>query len=153
MLKLISCLSTLQRHLLIFHSYNSKIPSLFSLGRDFLIHKATVWRFPHGSVSKESACNAGDLALIPGSEISPEEGNDNPLLYLCLGNPMDRGVSWATFHGVTRVAHDLVTKLPPPRVLCSLPFSRAGLRRPPVGRWERERRRRPEAKAPARRRG
>ena len=120
LLKLISCLSTLQRHLLIFHSYNSKIPSLFSLGRDFLIHKATVWRFPHGSVSKESACNAGDLALIPGSEISPEEGNDNPLLYLCLGNPMDRGVWWATFHGVTRVAHDLVTKLPPPRVLCSL---------------------------------
>ena len=28
---------------------------------------------PHGSVSKESACNAGDLGLIPGSGRSPGE--------------------------------------------------------------------------------
>ena len=25
----------------------------------------------------------------------------NPLQYSCLGNPMDRGAWWATFHGVT----------------------------------------------------
>ena len=30
---------------------------------------------PGGSVGKESACNAGDLGLIPGSENSPGEEN------------------------------------------------------------------------------
>jgi len=28
---------------------------------------------------KESACNAGDMGLIPGSERSPGEENGNPL--------------------------------------------------------------------------
>ena len=58
--------------------------------------------------------------LWPGLETSPGEGNGNPLLYLCLGSPMDWGAWWATFHGVTRVGHDLVTKIPPPRVQGSL---------------------------------
>ena len=49
------------------------------------------WVFPGSSVSKESACNAGDLGLIPGSGRSPGEGNGNPLQYSCLTNPMDRG--------------------------------------------------------------
>ena len=31
--------------------------------------------FPSGSDSKESACNAEDLGLIPGSRRSPGEGN------------------------------------------------------------------------------
>ena len=30
--------------------------------------------FPHSSVGKESACNAGDLSSIPGLGRSPEEG-------------------------------------------------------------------------------
>ena len=34
--------------------------------------------FPGGSVRKESACNARDLGLIPGSGRSPGEGNGNP---------------------------------------------------------------------------
>ena len=34
---------------------------------------------PSGSVSKESACNAGDLGSIPGSGRSPGERNGNPL--------------------------------------------------------------------------
>jgi len=38
-----------------------------------------IWGFPGGSDGKESACNAGDLGLIPGWGISPGEGNDNPL--------------------------------------------------------------------------
>jgi len=49
--------------------------------------------FPDGSMSKESACNAGDtedMGLIPGSGRSLEEGNGNPLQYSCLGNTMDR---------------------------------------------------------------
>ena len=40
---------------------------------------------------KESACQAGDVGLIPGWGISPGEENGNPLQYSCLGNPMDRG--------------------------------------------------------------
>ena len=31
--------------------------------------------FPGGSAGKESACNAGDLGLIPGLGGSPGEGN------------------------------------------------------------------------------
>ena len=46
--------------------------------------------FPHSSVGKESACNAGDLGLIPGSGRFPGEGNGNPLWYSCLENPMGR---------------------------------------------------------------
>ena len=39
---------------------------------------------------KESAYNTGDSGSIPGLGRSPGEGNDNPLQYSCLGNPMDR---------------------------------------------------------------
>ena len=48
----------------------------------------------------ESACNAGDPGLIPGLRRSPREGNDNPLQYSCLGNPMDREAWQATIHGI-----------------------------------------------------
>ena len=34
--------------------------------------------FPSGSDSKESACNAGDLGLIPGLEGSPGKGTGIP---------------------------------------------------------------------------
>ena len=37
--------------------------------------------FPGSSVSKESACNAGDPSLIPGSGSSPGEGLGYPLQY------------------------------------------------------------------------
>jgi len=52
--------------------------------------------------SKESACNAGDAGLILGLGRSPGGGNDNPLHYCCLENPMDRGAWWATVHRVTK---------------------------------------------------
>ena len=55
---------------------------------------------PGGSDGKESACNAGDLCLIPGLGISPGEENGNPLQYSCLENPMDGGTWQATVHGV-----------------------------------------------------
>jgi len=58
--------------------------------------------FPDGSVSKESACNAGDAGLIPGLGRSPGERNGNSLQYFCLGSPMNRGVWWATVHGVAK---------------------------------------------------
>ena len=47
--------------------------------------------FLAGSDSKELACNAGDLGLIPGLGRSPGGGNGYPLQYSCLENPMDRG--------------------------------------------------------------
>ena len=58
--------------------------------------------FPAGSDSKESACNAGDLGLIPRLGRSPGEENDNPLQYSCLENPMDRGGWQATVHGISK---------------------------------------------------
>ena len=57
---------------------------------------------PYSSDDKESACNAGDLGLIPRSGRSPGEGNGNPLQYSCRENPMDRGAWWATVYGVTK---------------------------------------------------
>jgi len=45
-----------------------------------------------------SAGDAGDVASIPGSGRSPGGENGNPLQYSCLGNPMDKGVWWATVH-------------------------------------------------------
>ena len=69
--------------------------------------------FPYSSVSKESACNAGDPGSIPGLGRSPGEGNGNPLQHSCLENPMDRGAWQATVHGVARVGHDLTTEPPP----------------------------------------
>ena len=71
---------------------------------------------PHSSVSKESACSAGDLGLIPGSGRFLGEGNGNPFQYSCLENPMNREAWQATVHWVTRVRHDLATKPPP---ICS----------------------------------
>ena len=56
--------------------------------------------------NKEPICNTGDTVSIPGSGRSPGEGNDNPLHYSCLRNPMDRGAWWAIVHGVARVRHD-----------------------------------------------
>ena len=62
--------------------------------------------FPGGSVGKESACNVGDLGLIPGSERSPGEENRDLVQYSCLGNSMNRGDWQAIVHGVIRVGHD-----------------------------------------------
>ena len=45
--------------------------------------------FPDSSVGKESACNAGDLGLIPGLGRSPGEGKGYPLQYSGLQNSMD----------------------------------------------------------------
>ena len=58
--------------------------------------------FPGGSDGKESAYNAGDPGLIPGSGRSPGEGNGYPLQYSCLENPKDRGAWWIAVHGVAK---------------------------------------------------
>ena len=54
-------------------------------------------RFPWWLSGKESACNAGDLGLIPGLGRSPGEGNGYPLRYSGLENSMDCMV-----HGVAK---------------------------------------------------
>ena len=47
---------------------------------------------PPMATSEESAWNAGDACLIPGSGRSPGGGNGNPLQYSsCQENPKDRG--------------------------------------------------------------
>jgi len=51
-------------------------------------------------VVKNLTANAGDMGSIPGSGRSPGEGNDNPLQFSCLGNPMDIGAWQATVHEV-----------------------------------------------------
>ena len=66
------------------------------------LHEVSVVDFPHGSASKESACNAWDPGLILGLGRSSEEWNGNPLHYSCLETPMDRGACWTAVHGVTK---------------------------------------------------
>ena len=51
---------------------------------------------------KSLPSNAGDAGSIPGSGRSPGEGNDKPLQYSCLQNPMDRGAWRAAVHGVAK---------------------------------------------------
>ena len=68
-------------------------------GWDYHIH-------PHGSDSKESDCNAGDLGSILGLGRTPGRGHGNPLQYSCLENTMDRGAWQATVQGSQRVGHD-----------------------------------------------
>ena len=45
----------------------------------------------------QSACNAGDLGLIPGLGRSPGEGNGYLTQYSCLENSMDRGAWFVTY--------------------------------------------------------
>ena len=58
--------------------------------------------FPGISDSKECACKAEDLGLIPRLGRFPGEGNGNPLQYPYLENSMDREAWRATVHGVAK---------------------------------------------------
>ena len=61
--------------------------------------------FPDGTVVKNVLANAedaGDSGSIPGSGRSPRGGNENPLQYSCLENPIDRRAWCATVHEVTK---------------------------------------------------
>ena len=53
--------------------------------------------FPCGSAGKESACNAGDLGLIPGLGRSPGEGKGYTFQYSDLENSME-----SIIHGVPK---------------------------------------------------
>ena len=58
--------------------------------------------FPGGLDSKVSAYNPGEPGAIPGWGRSPGKGNDNPLQYSCLENPMGGGAWWTIVHGVAK---------------------------------------------------
>ena len=57
---------------------------------------------------KESTSNAGDRSIRESGRF-PGEGNDNPLQYSCLRNPMDRGAWGATVHSVEKRQTRLIT--------------------------------------------
>ena len=57
---------------------------------------------PNGSEGKESAYDARDMAVVPGSGRSPGGENGNPLKYSGLENPTDRRSWWSIVHGVTK---------------------------------------------------
>ena len=84
-----------------FNSWVEKIP-----WRRDRIHTPVFLGFPGGSDSKESACNVGDLSLIPVSGRSPGEGNGYPLQYSCLEYPMDEESGRLQSMGSQRVGHD-----------------------------------------------
>ena len=69
-----------------------------------------------GSDGKESACNAGDPGMIPGSGRSPEEGNVYSFQYSCLENSMDRGDWWVTVYEVANSRTQLNTNT----ILCNI---------------------------------
>ena len=72
---------------------------LLLIEMEISVHIYLVTGFPGGSADKESAWNAGDPGSIPGSGRSPGEGNDNPLQYSCLGNPINRG-AWQSIRSM-----------------------------------------------------
>ena len=61
-----------------------------------------LWYVNGGSAIKNPLANAEETGSTPGSGRSPGEGNGNPLLYYCMGNPMDRGAWQTTGLGVTK---------------------------------------------------
>ena len=67
------------------------------------------WGFPRGASEKESTCQCRRYkkcgfhsTFHPRVRKIPGAGNGNPLLYSCLGNPMDREAWRATVHRVTK---------------------------------------------------
>ena len=57
--------------------------------------------FPGGSVSKESACSAGEMGSIPLLGRSPGGGHGNPLQYSCLEKAHGQSLA-AAVHGITK---------------------------------------------------
>ena len=60
---------------------------------------------PGGSDGKESACNAGDLGLIPGLGSSPGEGNGNPLQEMATHLPGE-SLGWRSLVGYSPWDHE-----------------------------------------------
>ena len=68
------------------------------------------YSFPGGSVSKDTAWNAGDLDSMPGLGTSPGEGTATHSSILAWEIPWTKEPGWLhTVHGVARVGHDWAT--------------------------------------------
>ena len=74
-----------------FWFFNSLLQPMGSCETALLGAGFCVKHFPGGSDGKVSACNAGDLDLIPVQRKSPGERNGIPLQHSCLENHMDGG--------------------------------------------------------------
>ena len=61
----------------------------YLVGLELLNTSVTGFGLPLWVAGKESACNVGDLGLIPGLERSPGEGKGYPLQYFGLENSVD----------------------------------------------------------------
>ena len=77
--------------------------TIVQIVRQNLLRTTVIDGLPRWLSGKESACQAGDAGLIPGSGRFPGEGNGNPLQYSCLENPMDREAWLAIVHEVAKV--------------------------------------------------
>ena len=66
--------------------------------------------FPGGSVVRNLPASARNVGSVSESARSPGEGDCNPLLYSCLGNPMDRGAGGLQSMWSPEVGHDLAVK-------------------------------------------
>ena len=75
----------------------------------FTIHSEQLLAKSGGSVVKNlptNAADAGDVSLILGLGSSPWGGNDNPVQYSYLENPMNRGNWQAKSRESQRVSHN-----------------------------------------------
>ena len=80
-------------------TWNVKLRQAFLMIKHGNMTHILIHGFPGGSDGKESACNAGDPGLLPGSGRSPEERNGYPLQYYQENSVV--GWTWsAKVHGV-----------------------------------------------------
>ena len=83
------------------------VHSFWLFSKALFTHSFNCEGFPAGSAVKKSACNAGDLGLIPGSGRSPGEGNGYTLQYSCLEDSMDIGTWRPKVHRVAEIQAQL----------------------------------------------
>ena len=75
-----------------------------------------------GSVSKESACNAGYSGSVPGLGSSSEEENGNPFQYSCLGKlPWTEEPGELQSRGSQGVGHNWTTNTHTDKMINSFP--------------------------------
>ena len=82
--------------------FKTNIRNTRSLTRTIINNWQAIHRASLVAKCKESACQRRSCGFHPWVGKSPGEGNDNPLQYSCLGNPMDRGAWQVTVHGVAK---------------------------------------------------